>query len=137
MATKKKVGYATLISANYDAYVIWEIPKTIKLRRKRGSFENIEKPGDWWIGKWCVLYYMDADDEIKELKHSETEVEGKWWTKGTPHYACDKEMDEDKEMDSEYDEDTDDDDLAPEITGPGSEGSSQEAAPPSGSQSKQ
>ena len=137
MATKKKFCYATRVCAEYDAMVYWEIPKTIKLRRKRGCFENIEKPGDWWIGKWCVLYYMDADDEIKELKHSETEVESKWWRKGTPHYACDKEMDEDKEIDSEYDEDTDDDDLAPEITGPGSEGSSQEAAPPSGSQSKQ
>ena len=135
--SEKKFGYATLISAAYAANVTWDIPETIKLRRKRGSLDNIEKPGDWWIGKWCVLYYMDADDEIKELKSSDTEVEGKWWRKGTPHHKYDEISKVDKDMDSEYDEDTDDDDLAPEITGPGSEGSSQEAAPPSGSQSKQ
>ena len=122
-----KFRYATRVCAEYDAMVTWEIPKTIKLRRKRGSFDNIEKPGDWWIGKWCVLYYMDADDEIKELKDIETEVESKWWRKGTPHYACDKEMDEDKEMDSEYEEDTDDDELPPEITGPDTSQPNEEA----------
>ena len=102
------------IRVRYDHYFHYEIPDNLKLwpnsklencdydlDEKDGKYyfpnaPNVSPVGYWWV-KWSILYYIDENCNIKEIKGDDSDFSTKWHS----DIYDDKDEEEDEEEDDE------------------------------------